>query len=537
MGSRTGEGPAGGVGELAAGIEEALEVERDRIGPLGIWYDSNREWLEGMAEVAHLWGAPDVDAWIADAGSDRDVWNATARRQATIWTVDADGVIGGRSLSFVQAARIRLDPLGTAAGAGVEPRLTPLWYSQAMPHAYRYFFDLVEESTVPRAFTELSHNGWEPQRLAPSERFGWEMIPVWVWRQAAEFAAKWDDMPEALEVAEPPWSDPLVLEVSEWWARRQTEAFEAELDEMAGSFRRRLERLGLELTTRAARCGLGPAVLERTAFTVRREGLAQEDVYDTLTECAQVMKDALTADADGDSRTRPAVPPAQPPQLPFTEDRDSQHSNRVPLTGSRESPSEEPASYAHEVPDPAPAQPQQLPLTDLWGCQHSDRVLLTGGCEGPSDEPAGCVCGISDPASQRMGALAQNRLRALKSGDPLDPETSSARDGCARLTGGVRRKLMELHVEVTAAAVVNRARRAAQGHEALAAQLAMEDHIGIPGVTEQVAAAMMLGVAAESLSASEALELLEQALNLDRCCDAVEDLRADLERRWDYWAW
>ena len=100
-----------------------------------------------------------------------------------------------------------------------------------------------------------------------------------------------------------------------------------------------------------------------------------------------------------------------------------------------------------------------------------------------------------------MVALAQNRLRALKGSDPLDPETSSARDGCARLTGGVRGKLMELHVEVTAAAVVNRARRAAQGHEALAAQLAMEDHIGIPGVTEQVAAAMMLGVAAESLSA------------------------------------
>ena len=45
---------------------------------------------------------------------------------------------------------------------------------------------------------------------------------------------------------------------------------------------------------------------------------------------------------------------------------------------------------------------------------------------------------------------------------------------------------------------------------------------------------MMLGVAAEALSTAEALELLEQALNLDRCCDAVEDLRADLERRWDY---
>ena len=536
MGSRTGEGPVGGVGELAAGIVESLEVERDRIGPLGFWYDSHREWLEGMAEVAHLWGAPDVDGWVADAGSDRDVWNAAARRQATTWTVDADGVIGGRSLSFVQAARICLDPLGAAAGAGVEPRLTPLWYSQAMPHAYRYFFDLVEESTVPQAFTELSQNGWDPQMLAPSERFGWEMIPVWVWRQAAAFAAKWDEMPEALEVAEPPWSDPLVLEVSEWWARRQTDAFEAELDEMAGQFRRRLERLGPELTARAARCGLGPAVLERAAFTVRREGLAQEDVYDILTECAEVMKDALGDDSRGASRTRPAVPPAQPNQLPLVEDPGSHHSDRVPLIGGCEGPSDLPAGYAHEVSDPAPAQPQQLPLPDLWGCQRSDGVLSTG-CDGPSDLPAGCVCGVSDPASQRMVALAQNRLRALKGGDPLDPETSSARDGCARLAGGVRRKLMELHVEVTAAAVVNRARRAAQGHEPLRAQLAMEDYIGVPGVPEQLAAAMMLGVAAEALSASEALELLEQALNLDRCCDAVEDLRADLERRWDDWAW
>ena len=537
MGSQKHRSPAGDARELAAGVVGALEVERDKIGPMGFWYDSHREWLEGMAEVAHLWGAPDVKAWIADAGSDRDVSNAAARRQTTIWTVDAGAVIGGRSLSFVQAARICLDPLGAAVGAGVEPRLTPLWYSQAMPHAYRYFFDLVAESTMPRVFTALSHNGWDPQWLAPPERFGWEMIPGWVWRQAAEFAAKWDDMPEALEVAEPPWSDPLVLEVSEWWARRQTDAFEAELDEMAGSFRRRLQRLGLELTARAARCGLGPAVLERTAFTVRREGLAQEDVYDILTECAQVMKAALTADADGASRTRPAVPPAQPPQLTLMEDRGSQHGDRVPLIGSREGPSDEPAGYAHEVSDPAPAQPQQLPLTEDRGSEHSDGVLLIGSCEGPSEEPAGCVCGISDPASQRMVALAQNRLRALKNGDPLDPETSSTRDGCTRLTGDVRRKLMELHVEVTAAVVVNRARRAAQGHEALGVQLAMEDDLGVPGVPEHLAAAMMLGVAAEALSAAEALELVEQALSLDRCCDAVEDLRADLERRWDYWSW
>ena len=492
MGSRRDEGPVGGVCELASAIAGALEVERNKIAPMGIWYDSHREWLEGMAEVAHLWGAPDIDAWIADAGSDRDVWNAAALRQATIWTVDAGAVIGGRSLSFVQAARICLDPLEAAAAAGVEPRLAPLWYSQDMPHAYRYFFGLVEESTMPQVFTALSHNGWDPQTLVSPERFGWEMIPVWVWREAARFAAKWDDIPEALGMAEPPWSDLLVLEVSEWWARRQTEAFEAELEEMAGSFRRGLERLGLELTARAARCGFGPAVLERTAFTVRREGLAPEDVYDTLTECAQVMKAALTADAGDDSRTRPAVPPAQPQQLTLTEHHDS---------------------------------------------QHSDGELLISNRKGASDESAGCACGVSDPASQRMAALARDRLRALKSCAPLGSDTAPAPDGCERLTGDVGRDLMELHAEVTAAVVVNRARRAAQGHEELRVQPALEEHLGVAGDHEQVAAAMMLGVAAEALSTAEALELLEQALSLDRCCDAVEDLRADLARHWDDWLW
>ena len=480
MGACNDAGPVGGAAGLAAAIVEALEVERHKIDPIGVWYDSHREWLEGMAEVAHLWGAPAVDAWIADAGSDRDVWNATARRQATIWTVDAEAVIGGRSLSFVQAARVCLDPLGAAVGAGVEPRLTPLWYSLDMPHAYRYFFGLVEESTMPQVFTELSRNGWDPQMLAPPERFGWEMIPVWVWREAAEFAAKWDDMPEALEVGEPPWSDPLVLEVSEWWARRQTEAFEAELEEMAGSFERGLERLGLELTARAARCGLGSAVLERTAFTVRREGLGPEDVYDTLTDCAQVMEAALAADAGGDSRTRPVVPPAQP---------------------------------------------QQLTLTEHRGSQRSDGMLL------PSSP------GVSDPVSPRMVALARDRFRTLTNSDPLNPETASAPDGCPLPTGDVGRELMELHAEVTAAVVVNRARRAAHGHEALRVQMALEEHLGVPGDHEQVAAAMMLGVAAEALGASEALELLVQALSLDRCCDAIEDLRADLERHWDDWLW
>ena len=493
MGAQQVGGPAGDACELAAGIVEALEVERDKIGPMGVWYDSHREWLEGVAEMAHLWGAPDVDSWITAAGSDREVWNAAARRQATIWTIDAAAVIGERSLSFVQAARICLDPIAAAEGAGVEPRLTPLWYSQNMPDAYRYFFGLVAESTMPQVFTELSHNGWEPQILAPAERFAWEMIPVWVWREAAGFAAKWDDMPEALKVAEPPWSDPLVLEASEWWARRRTEAYEAELEEMAGSFGRRLERLGLELTARVARCGLGPAVLERTAFTVRREGLAQEDVYDTLTKCAQVMQVALAADNGGDSRGRPAVRPAQPEQLTLTERRGSQRSNAVPLTGSG---------------------------------------------EGPSDEPVYCACRVSDPAMQRLATLARDRLRALKSSDPRsDPEPPSSPAGCTRPMSDVGRDLMDLHAEVTAAVVVNRARRAAEGHEALQIQLALEDDTGVPEDHEQVAAAMMLGVAAEVLSTTEALGLLRQALSLDRCCDAVEDLRTDLARHWDDWLW
>ena len=66
---------------------------------------------------------------------------------------------------------------------------------------------------------------------------------------------------------------------------------------MALTFENRLEQLGLELTARAARRGLGPAVLERVAFTVRREGLAQEDVYDALRECEQVMQDALRSES------------------------------------------------------------------------------------------------------------------------------------------------------------------------------------------------------------------------------------------------
>ena len=293
MGERVGAGPEPTASREAARLRRALAEERAKVGPLGIWYDWHREWLEVMAEVAHRWGAPEPGRWVDTAGSKRDGWNATARRQAMNWTVDPDAVIAERSLSFVAASRISLDPIAAAVGAGVEARLVPLWYSQQIPDAYSRNFVVAAESTMPEAITELSHNAWDPQLLAPAERFAWEMIPRWIWRSHARLTAKHDGMPEVLDVPEPPWSDPLVLEVSEWWARRQTEAFDAELREMALTFERRLEQLGLELTAQAARRGLGPAVLERAAFAVRREALAQEDVYDALRECEQVMQDAL----------------------------------------------------------------------------------------------------------------------------------------------------------------------------------------------------------------------------------------------------
>ena len=69
---------------------------------------------------------------------------------------------------------------------------------------------------------------------------------------------------------EPPAGDRLVWEVSEWWARRSTELFDEELREMALAMELRLERLGVERTERAARRSLGPAVLERLRFAVRR---------------------------------------------------------------------------------------------------------------------------------------------------------------------------------------------------------------------------------------------------------------------------
>ena len=492
MVSRNDAGPVGDRGALAAGIAEALEVERGKIGPIGLWYDWHRDWLEAMAEIAHLWGAPDVDSWISDAGADREVWNRATRRQLTIWTVDAAAVIGERSLSFVQAARSYLDPIAAAAAAGVQPRLTPLWYSHEMPYAYRYFFPGVEEFTMPQVFQELSHNGWDPQMLTPPERFGWEMIPVWVWREAAEFAAKWDDMSEALNVAEPPWSDPLVLEVSEWCARRRTEAFEVELEEMARSFGHNLEQLGVELTARAARCGLGPAVLERTAFTVRREGMDQEDVYDILTECAHGMQTALATDTATSSQRSREAPPEQPEQLILTE-----HNSRS-----------------------------------------SAPVLLSEDAQDRSVEPLGCSCQLSGPAMERNAVLARERLRTLTNSDPRrGPETPSSPAGCSSPTSAIGGGLMELHAELTAAVVVNRARRAAEGHEALRIELAVEEYMGVTADHEQIAAAMMLAVAAEALSTAEALEILELALSFDRCCDVVEDLRADVARHWDYWPW
>ena len=489
MDSRNDAGPVGDRGELAAGIAEALEVELGKIGPIGLWYDWHRDWLETMAKVAHLWGAPDVDSWNSDARTDREVWNRATRHQLTIWTVDAAAVIGERSLSFVQAARSYLDPIAAAEAAGVRPRLTPLWYSHEMPYAYRYFFPGVEEFTMPQAFQKLSHNGWDPQMLTPTERFGWEMIPVWVWREAAEFAAKWDDMSETLKVAEPPWSDPLVLEVSEWWARRRTEAFEAELEEMARSFGHNLEQLGVELTARAARCGLGPAVLERTAFTVRREGMDQEDVYDILTECAHGMQTALATDT---------------------------------ATSSQRS---------HEAP------PEQLILTD-YDSGSSALVLLSEDAQDHSVEPLGCSCQLSGAAMERDAVLARERLRTLTNSDPRrGAETPSSPARCSSPTNAISGGLMGLHAELTAAVVVNRARRAAEGHEALRIELAVEKWLGMTADHEQIAAAMMLAVAAEALSAAEVLELLELALSYDRCCDVVADLRSDLARHWDYWPW
>ena len=69
MGERAGAGPEPTASREAARLTRALAEERARVGPLGIWYDWHREWLEVMAEVAHRWGAPEPGRWVDTAGA------------------------------------------------------------------------------------------------------------------------------------------------------------------------------------------------------------------------------------------------------------------------------------------------------------------------------------------------------------------------------------------------------------------------------------------------------------------------------------
>ena len=293
MGSRRARGSAGRPSGEAVELAHALTEERNNVGPFGIWYDLHRDWLEIMAEVAHSWATPDPVGWFDTIKSHEPVWHAVAWRQATIWTTDADAVTGDDQLRFVAAARISLDPIGAAMRAGVEPRLVPRWYGHQIPEVYGCDFAVAADSTMPEVITELSYHGWDPQSLAPWQRFAFEMIPKWIWQGHVRLTVKHERVLEVAGVPEPPWSDPLVLEVSEWWARRNTELFDEELREMSLTMEPKLQQLAVQRTQRAARRGLGPAVLERLAFAVRREGLAQEDVHDALTECEQVMQDGL----------------------------------------------------------------------------------------------------------------------------------------------------------------------------------------------------------------------------------------------------
>ena len=160
-----------------------------------------------------------------------------------IWTTDADAVIGDEQLSFVAAARISLDPIGAAMRAGVEARLVPLWYGHQILQVYGCDFAVAADSTMPEVITELSHHGWDPQSLVPWQRFAWEMIPKWIWRRHVRLTVKYDGVLEVADVPEPPWSDPLVLEVSEWWARRNTELFDEELREMSLTMEPKLQQL------------------------------------------------------------------------------------------------------------------------------------------------------------------------------------------------------------------------------------------------------------------------------------------------------
>ena len=260
---------------------------------MDVWYRGCDGWLETMAVVAHRWQAPSWDEWITVSGTTQDRWNAKARLQATIWTADPGAVMGLETLTSMQAARVLLDPIRAAQRVRVEPKLTPAWYSEQLPDYFTSAYAIDPEVAAERALRELSLVAWSPELLTPPQRWGWEMIPIWAWRQEAAFATEWDDMPGALTAPEPPWSDPLVIDVSEWWARRQTRLLENEVQQMAGSFWRGLEALGAKLTASAARQGLGPQVLERLAFTVRREGMGTFAVSDTISECAHHMQSAL----------------------------------------------------------------------------------------------------------------------------------------------------------------------------------------------------------------------------------------------------
>lgn len=292
-GSRRARGSARRASGEAAKLADALTEERNKVGSLGIWYDLHRDWLEVMAEVAHSWGTPDPVGWSDTIRSHESVWKVVAWRQATIWTTDADAVIGDQPLSPEAAEKISQDPIGAAMRASVEARLVPRWYGHQILQVYGCDQAVAADSAMPTVITELSHHGWDPQSLTPPERFAWEMIPKWIWRRHVRLTVKHDEVVEVADVPEPPWSDPLVLEVSEWWARRNTELLDEELCHMSPTMEPRLQQLAVERTQRAARRGLGPAVLERLAFTVRREGWAEEDVHDALTECEQVMQEGL----------------------------------------------------------------------------------------------------------------------------------------------------------------------------------------------------------------------------------------------------
>ena len=68
MGSRRTRGSAARASGEAAKLAHALTEERSNVGPLGIWYDLHRDWLEIMAEVAHSWGRLTLSAGSTRSG-------------------------------------------------------------------------------------------------------------------------------------------------------------------------------------------------------------------------------------------------------------------------------------------------------------------------------------------------------------------------------------------------------------------------------------------------------------------------------------